>query len=176
MKKFIAIVGICLVSASAFADTKPSDSSLNELLTITESQKLIDSMWPQVEGMMNNAAKQALGDTSLNENQQKVLEGANAKMAAVFKEEFSFEKMKPMMITIYKESFSQDEVDSMIKFYKSKGGQAVIKKMPLVMQSTMSNVQAQMSNIIPKIQKIQHDAFEEVKAKADKSPAPVPAK
>jgi hypothetical protein len=60
----------------------------------------------------------------------------------------------------------------MIKFYKSKGGQAVIKKMPLVMQSTMGNVQAQMSTIIPKIQKIQQDAFEEVKAKADKSPTP----
>lgn len=176
MKKFIAIVGICLVSVAAFADTKPSDASLEELLTITESQKLIDAMWPQVEGMMNNAAKQALGNSSLNSEQQKVLEGANAKMAGVFKEEFSFEKMKPMMVNIYKESFSQDEVDSMIKFYKSKGGQAVIKKMPLVMQSTMSNVQAQMSTIIPKIQKIQQDAFEEVKAKADKQPATAPAK
>lgn len=171
MKKFIALVGICLVSAAAFADTKPSEASLEELLTITESQKLIDAMWPQVEGMMNNAAKQALGNSSLNDEQQKVLEGANSKMAVVFKEEFSFDKMKPMMISIYKESFSQDEVDSMIKFYKSKGGQAVIKKMPVVMQSTMGNVQAQMSTIIPKIQKIQQDAFEEVKAKADKAPA-----
>lgn len=171
MKKFIALVGICVVSVAAFADTKPSEASLEELLTITESQKLIDAMWPQVEGMMNNAAKQALGNSSLNDEQQKVLEGANSKMAVVFKEEFSFDKMKPMMISIYKESFSQDEVDSMIKFYKSKGGQAVIKKMPVVMQSTMGNVQAQMSTIIPKIQKIQQDAFEEVKAKADKAPA-----
>ena len=176
MKKLIAIVGICLVSVTAFAETKPSDASLDELLTITESQKLIDGMWPQVEGMMNNAAKQALGNTSLNEEQQKVMESTNAKMAGVFKEEFSYEKMKPMMINIYKESFSQDEVDSMIKFYKSKGGKAVIKKMPLVMQSTMGNVQSQMANIMPKIQKIQQDAFEEIKAKADTKPAVAPAK
>ena len=176
MKKLIAFVGMCLISVAALAETKPSDASLEELLTITESQKLVDGMWPQVEAMMNNAAKQALGNTSLNGEQQKVMEGANSKMATVFKDEFSFEKMKPMMVSIYKESFSQDEVDSMIKFYKSKGGQAVIKKMPMVMQSTMSNVQAQMSNIMPKIQKIQQDAFEEIKAKADTKPAAAPAK
>ncbi len=166
MKKIIAILGICLASTAAFAETKPSDASLDELLTITDSQKLVDGMWPQVEGMMNNAAQQALGNTTLNSEQQKVMQDSNAKVAAIFKEEFSYEKMKPMMISIYKESFSQDEVDSMIKFYKSKAGQAVVKKMPLVMQSTMTNVQTQMSTIIPKIQKIQQDAIEQVKAKA----------
>jgi len=171
MKKLIAIAGICLASATAFADTKPSDTSLNELLTITESQKLVDGMWPQVEAMMNNAAKQALGNTTLNSEQQKVMTDANAKVATVFKEEFGYEKLKPMMISIYKESFSQEEVNGMLEFYKSKAGQAVIKKMPLVMQSTMANVQSQMSTIIPKIQKIQQEAIEQVKAKADTTPA-----
>lgn len=171
MEKLITILGICLLSVSAFAETKPSDASLNELLTITESQKLVDSMWVQVEGMMNTAAKQALGNTSLNSEQQKVMADANAKVATVFKDEFGFEKLKPMMISIYQESFSQEEIDGMIKFYKSKAGQAVIKKMPLVMQSTMTNVQAQMSTVIPKIQKIQQEAIEQVKAKADAAPA-----
>lgn len=175
MKKLIAIAGICLVSVVAFAETKPSDASLNELLTITDSQKLIESMWTQVEGMMNNSAKQALGNTTLNSEQQKVMQDSNAKVAAVFKEEFGFEKLKPMMISIYKESFSQEEVDGMLKFYKSKAGQAVIKKMPVVMQSTMTNVQSQMSTVIPKIQKIQQDAIEEIKTKAD-NPAASPAK
>jgi len=167
VKKLIAVAGICLLSTGAWAETKPTNASLEELLTISESQKLVDSMWPQIEGMMNNSAKQALGNTNLNSEQQKVLENANAKIAALFKEEFSFEKMKPMMINIYKESFSQDEVDGMIKFYKSKSGQAVIKKMPVVMQSTMVNVQSQMSAVIPKIQKIQQEAIEDIKAKAD---------
>ena len=171
MKKLIAITGLCLISLTAFADSKPSDASLNELLTITDSKALIDGMWPQVEAMMNNAAKQAIGSSTLNSEQTKVMQDANAKVAAVFKEEFSYEKMKPMMINIYKESFSQDEVDGMLAFYKSKAGQAVIKKMPVVMQSTMANVQAQMSSIMPKIQKIQQDAVEQVKAKASPAPA-----
>ena len=170
MKKIIAIAGLCLLSISAFAEQKPTDASLEELLTITDSQKLIDGMWPQVEGMMNNAANQALGNTNLNADQQKILQDSNAKMANVFKEEFSFEKMKPMMINIYKDSFSQDEVDSMVKFYKSKAGKAVTKKMPQVMQASMANVQAQMAIIIPKIQKIQQDAIAEIKAK--ETPAP----
>lgn len=171
MKKLIIIAGICLASATAFAETKPSDASLDELLTISDSQKLIDSMWPQVEGMMNNAAQQALGNTTLNAEQKQVLQNANSKIAGIFKEEFGYEKLKPMMISIYKESFSQEEVDGMIKFYKSKAGQAVIKKMPTVMQATMTNVQAQMASVIPKIQKIQQDAIEEIKTKSTPAPA-----
>lgn len=170
MKKFIAIAGICLVSITAFADSKPSDSSLNELLTITDSQALIDGMWPQVEAAINNSAKQALGGATLNSDQQAIMQDANAKLAALFREEFSYEKMKPLMISIYKDAFSQDEVDGMIKFYKSKAGKAVTKKMPLVMQATMANVQTQMAGIMPKIQKIQMEAIEQVKAKADSAP------
>ena len=171
MKKLIMIAGICLFSATAFADSKPSDASLDELLTITDSKALVDGMWPQVEAAINNCAKQALGSSTLNSEQQKVMQDANQKVAALFKEEFSYDKMKPMMISIYKESFSQDEVNGMISFYKSKAGKAVTKKMPLVMQSTMANVQNQMAALMPKIQKIQMDAIEQVKAKSDSAPA-----
>ena len=166
MKKILALVGIMLVSFTVFAETKPSDSSLNELLSITDSQKLIDNMWPQMDAMLKNSAKQALGETVLNEEQQKISEKTHEKMASLFKEEFAYDKMKPMIIKIYKDAFSQDEIDGMITFYKSKAGKAVIKKMPLVMQSTMENVQAQMTQIVPKLQKIQQDSINEIKAKS----------
>lgn len=166
MKKLLALAGIMFVSISVFAETKPSDSSLEELLTITDSQKLIDSMWPQMDTMLKNSAKQALGETTLSAEQQKISDATNEKMAIIFKDEFSYEKLKPMFIKIYKESFSQEEVDGMVAFYKSKAGKAVIKKMPVVMQSTMANVQAQMTHIIPKLQKIQDDSVAEIKAKA----------
>ncbi len=166
MKKILILVGIMLVSISAFAETKPSDASLDELLTITDSQKLIDGMWPQMDAMLKNSAKQALGEIVLNEEQQKISDNTHAKMTTMFKEEFAYEKMKPMIIKIYKESFSQDEIDGMISFYKSKAGKAVIKKMPVVMQSTSENVQAQMSQITPKLLKIQQDSVAEIKANA----------
>ena len=173
MNKIVALVGIMVVSISAFAETKPSDASLDELLTITDSQKLVDGMWPQMDAMLKNSAKQALGETTLNEEQQKISDDTQAKMIVLFKEEFSYEKMKPMFIKVYKDSFSQDEIDGMIAFYKSKAGKAVTKKMPVVMQATLANVQAQMSNITPKLQKIQQASIEEIKAKSTSSPTPV---
>lgn len=166
MKRILAVVAIMLVPISAFAETKPSDSSLDELLTITDSQKLIDGMWTQMDVMLKNSAKQSLGETTLSDEQQKISDRTHEKMAVMFKEEFAYEKMKPMMIKVYKESFSQDEIDGMVTFYKSKAGKAVIKKMPTVMQATMQNVQAQMSEMVPKLQKIQQDAINGIKAKS----------
>jgi uncharacterized protein len=175
VKKILTLISIMLVSISVPAETKPSDASLDELLTITESQKLIDGMWPQMDAMLKNSAKQSLGETTLSDEQQKISDNTQEKMATLFKEEFAYEKMKPMIIKIYKESFSQEEIDGMIAFYKSKSGKAVIKKMPNVMQLTMENVQTQMSTIIPKLQKIQQDSINEIKAKSTPT-APATAK
>ena len=60
---------------------------------------------------------------------------------------------------IYKQSFTQKEVNGMLDFYKSEPGQAVIAKMPLVMQNTMQAMQARMNTTFPKLQKLQQDAI-----------------
>ncbi|MFO1389452.1 DUF2059 domain-containing protein [Cellvibrio sp.] len=176
MKKLIAITGLCLISLTAFADSKPSDASLEELLVVTESQKLMDGIWPQMERMMSDTAKRSTTEGQFTQEQKEVLDRNLAKMSAVIKEEFAFEKMKPMFINIYSDAFTQEEVDGMLKFYKSKAGQAVIKKMPQVMQGSMVMVQTQMQTLGPKIQKIQQEMTEEMKKTTEKHAGTAPTK
>ena len=74
-----------------------------------------------------------------------------AKFTDIMREELSWSKMKPQYIRIYQESFSQEDVEGFIAFYRSPAGQAYVDKMPIVMQKSMA-VGAQMSqNIGPKI-------------------------
>ena len=46
---------------------------------------------------------------------------------------------------------------------RSEAGQAVIEKMPLVMQGSMKMVRAQMQRVMPKIQQIEHEAIQQLK-------------
>ena len=54
------LLSLALICSTAFAvDTKPSDASIKELLTVTDSQKVVDGIWGQVDGMMKGMMAQA---------------------------------------------------------------------------------------------------------------------
>ena len=68
------------------------------------------------------------------------------------------------MEEIYRKSFSQSEMDGMLKFYKSPAGKAVIAKMPVVMQNTMQVMQGEMAEMMPKIQQLIADTTSQMQA------------
>jgi len=167
------VIALALICSAAFAaDTKPSTASIQELLKATESHKLLDSVTAQVDGMMKNMMAQATQGQAPSPTQAKAFESMQSKMAGLMKEEMSWEKYEPMFVQIYSESFTQDEIDSMIAFYRTPGGQAVIKKMPMVMQHTMQMVQKQMGPLMQKIQAIAQETHAELQAA---TPAPTAA-
>lgn len=161
----------CLAAAPAIAaDAPASEASIRELLTVTQSEKLVDSTMGQIDSMMQNSMKQALGGQTLTADQQKIIDDMRAKMIALFKEDMKWETLEPMFVDIYKRSFTQKEVDGMLDFYRSEPGQAVIAKMPLVMRNSMQAMQGRMVALLPKLQQLQRDAIAELRASQAKKP------
>jgi hypothetical protein len=68
------------------------------------------------------------------------------------------------MISIYVTVFSEDELKGMLAFYKSPVGQAVISKMPAVMQQSMALMQKRVPGLQEQIIKISEELDEEIKA------------
>jgi hypothetical protein len=87
-----------------------------------------------------------------------------SKINALFKEQMKWAALEPAFVDIYRKSFSQREIDGMLSFYQSETGRAVITKMPVVMQHTMQFTQNLMSDLLPKIQEMQIETIELLKA------------
>lgn len=163
MKKFAAV--ICLffaVSSHAFASA-PSDASLNQLMAITDMKQMINAMFAQFDGMMNSFVQQSMKGQQVRASEQKAIDNMKSKMVALLKSEYDWEVLEPKFLQIYKTSFTQEEVDGMIAFYKTPAGQAVIKKMPVVMQQSMVVSQSMIQALLPKMQKIQQAFIAEMK-------------
>jgi hypothetical protein len=132
-----------------------SVESIKELLALTDANKLIDKMYPQIESMINSSLSQA--GLNLPEEAQRELEKISPKITSEFtqviREELSWEKIEPIYLEIYQKSYTQEEVDGMLSFFKSPAGVAVIKKMPLVMQETMVAMQKLMTPMLARVQK-----------------------
>jgi hypothetical protein len=146
----------------------PSDQSINQLLQLTKVDKLADSVFTQMDGMMKASIQQATKGKPLSADEQAVLDRQQAKMAGIMKEELSWAKMKDLYVQVYRETFSQEEIDGLIAFYQTPVGQSFVRKQPELTKRTMAILQQRMAPMMQRIQKMSEaTALELQKAKAE---------
>lgn len=166
--KWATLLFVILFSSSSYAaDAKssvPSDASLKELLAITHASDLRDRSLSQYDNLVKSIMQQALQGETITAEQQKFMDTLQKNMLTIIKEELAWDKTEPMLLKIYRNSFTQEEVDGMISFYKTPAGQAVIKKMPLVMQNMFAEMQTRMGPIIVKMKKMMGEALADIKS------------
>ena len=134
-----------LASLSFAAMAAPaSDASIETLLALTKSEAALNTMHAQIEPVMTQSIRQAFGAKSLTAEQQRAVDTAVKRSVEIMRSELSWTSMKPEVVTIYRETFSQDEVDGMIAYYRSPPSMAAVEKLPVVMQRSNAFVLARM--------------------------------
>ena len=142
----------------------PSEASIKQLLEVAQARKLVDSIMMQMGNLMEQSMAQATKGQTVPPKVQKEIDKGRSETSAMMKDLLDWSKLEPLYVRVYQKSFSQQEVDGMIAFYKTPAGQAVIGKMPAVMQNTMDEMQQMMAPVMQKIQKMQQDVVAEMKA------------
>ncbi len=163
------LLPLALATTAVFAADKPaSDASIREMLQLTEARKLIDGVFPQLEGMVNASMRDALKGRTPSAEERQAMANMTAKMMKMMQDELSWDKLEPLYLRIYQKSFTQDELDGMIAFYRTPAGIALVKKLPVVMQETMGAMQAMMKPMMEKIQGMINETMAELQAERAK--------
>jgi hypothetical protein len=161
--KYWALFACVLLSAPVLANDAPaSDESIRELLAITDAHKLIDTVRGQVDAMVNASAKQATQGNPVSPEKQAILDRMRTKMEAVIDDMLNWDTLQAMYLRTYRASFTQSELDGILKFYKTPAGQAMIKKMPVVMQNVMGEMQGLLHPMQQRMQEIQRETLQEL--------------
>lgn len=163
----VLILSLCPVRA---ADQVPTDASMRELLEVAGARKLIDGLLPQIQAQVKAGMVQGLRGHEPTPAEQKMMERILEKVSGVMKEELAWSKLEPIYFRMYRQSLSQEEIDGMLAFYKTPAGQAMIKKLPLLMTSVMSEMQGMMGSMMTKVQGIVSEAQAEM-AEQQQKPA-----
>jgi hypothetical protein len=165
--KAVAVLVLVLGTGACFAQSSvPSDASINELLEVMHARAAVDAAAAQIDGLMKNSMQQALAGRAPTAEQQQIMDEIRDRVAKLYADQLGWDKMQPMYLRIYKASFTQDEVDGMVGFYKSTAGQAVVKKLPLVMQNTLSEMQKMLPQILQQAQVAAQEAQRKLQAGA----------
>jgi len=120
------------------------------MLQLTHVDQLMDQMMSQMQPMMEEMLKKV----DLPADGKPMMEEIQKRMVDLMKSRMSWEKLKPIYVKLYNELLTEDEIDASIAFYGTPAGQSLIKKMPLLMQKSVSLMQELMGDIIPEFAKI----------------------
>ncbi len=161
MRNILALVAVLMAGVSLHA-AQPSEASVRELLDVTETKRLVDQITVQADQMINNAITQASQGLDQNEAEKTILEKARGEMTGVVRAELDWSVLLPMYVKVYQDTFTQEEVDAMLSFYKSAAGRAVTQKLPEAMQKSMQAMQARMRPMMEKLSGIQERAAREI--------------
>ena len=162
MRNTFAILTFTVFASTGWA-APPTDESLVALFRVMRAEALLDTVYATIEPAMRQAMAQAAQGKTLTDEQRKVMELAPQRLGAVMRAELSWERLQPMQIAIYRESFEQGEVDELIEFYKSPLGQKFVSKMPVVTQKAMVAMQAYMRQVMPKLEEAMKQVLSEAK-------------
>ena len=145
--KYVLICALLAVPL-ALADETTKMAKVEELLTVMnveQQQKvMMDQMSDAITGQMKEQLAQQ-GNVSAAEMAK--MEERQKKLFALIKEHTTWQKMKPVFVKAYADTFSEPEVDAILAFYKSPAGKAMVDKQPTLNAKILASVQSQMSDL-----------------------------
>jgi hypothetical protein len=165
----LAVLGSMLVSVAAWAgEQRPSEKSIQELLDVGNARALMTQMRADTGTRLDAALQQMVRGMPMTPQRQAVLDRMQTQMSAVIDRAMDWDTMQPLFVKLYRESLTQDEVNGIIKFYRTPAGQAMLKKLPVLMQNTLTEMSATMKSTIGLIVQLQAQGMEEIRAQPEK--------
>jgi hypothetical protein len=165
----VALLAVLALQPAVAQDAKASEESVKRLFEVMHTSQMLDSIITQMDASMRLGMGAALRGQEVTPDQQKIIDEMRTKVLVLVKDDLNWPSMRPTMVQVYRNTFSQREVDDMLKFYGSPSGQAVVAKLPLAMQRATDSMRERIGDLAPKIAQLQKDAMSQLKA-AQESP------
>jgi len=158
--RYVTIVMLLLflsVPINSNANQNRLDILAENFLVVTkqkeQNSKLLEMLKTQMSQQINRLSK----TKNLNENQHKLLEKYSNKMTNILVEELKWEKIKGNHLKIIKTIYSDEELSSLIQFFKSELGQLYINKQQIAMQKIGESSQKFMQNVMRRIREMEQE-------------------
>ncbi|WP_317930499.1 DUF2059 domain-containing protein [Halioxenophilus sp. WMMB6] len=156
----IALLLLALALPCAVTAEPSKRESVEELMSLTKVDSMVDSIYSQMDKMLINMSQQM----GIQPSEQAVFDNFMRKVAAAMRQEMSWEVMKEPMINIYLKTYTEQEIQDMLVFYQSETGKSLVAKMPAVMTESITLSQQMMSNFMPTLRELSAEFATEIEA------------
>ncbi|HQX07460.1 MAG TPA: DUF2059 domain-containing protein [Zoogloea sp.] len=163
MKYLSLLLTTLLLGTSAFA-APPSNESISQLLVATRMERSVGAAQQGLEQAVRNSINQSLQGRTLTPQGQKVIEKFSADAGVIIRKEINWADLKGAYLKLYAETFTQEEVDGLLAFYRSPAGVALLEKMPQVTQKSAAITQQRIGPLVEKLKASMAQTVQDAKA------------
>lgn len=167
MKRLILTLCLVLACGTAYSGEKEHRALAEELIKITDGDKVMDGMKAQVSMVFQQITSQM----NVQEADKPKLEKYTKRFEDILKEDMDWAKVRTQYVDLYTGTFTEKEIKSLVDFYKSDLGKKVSEKMPELMQKSMLVARTHMEIVVPKLEALTEEMRKEFEPAAPAAPA-----
>jgi uncharacterized protein len=116
---------------AARADDASQRTKAEELMTLENTQKVVQQIADTITRQVDEAADRA-ATTDTTPDQKAKVDQFKKNAAQSIDAKLGWAAMKPAVVDIYMKSFTEDQLDAIIAFYKTPAGAALLEKLPQI--------------------------------------------
>jgi hypothetical protein len=113
----------------------PTTDSIRELFDVVQLDNLVAEIIDLGKARLSTKLQGARAKSRLTPAQQQVWDEFVAKMLAVVDEELSIERVRQILLVTFQQSFSQQDIDAVTIFYRTKAGQSILAQYPQALRA-----------------------------------------
>jgi uncharacterized protein len=147
-------------------EVRPTEAAVRQVLAAAHLDTILDTYSAQIETSMRASMQRELAGQTLNPDQSAIMNRMQDQVVALMREQMDWKRMEPQIIELYRNTFSQREVNGMLGWYTSPTGKAVVAKLPVVTQQMSDYAQERVQDVVPKLMQLQKDTVAQLKAAA----------
>ncbi len=145
-----SVLSMTLLSGQASADSAGHEAQAERFLELVNADRLAVPVYAQVQQMFAQRFEQ----TRAPENKRALLEQYQSKADAALDQAIGWEKVKPELITLYTETFTEQELTQLNEFYESALGKKMLTKLPELNARSAQVTQAKLESAVPQVNKL----------------------
>jgi uncharacterized protein len=167
-------LALCL-PASLHADDASKQAKVRELFALLHVERISDQIKSNVMNQTAAIPQQLFGPSMSPENKAK-FEAFQQKVLQTVDAQVGWKVLEPEYVQLYAQTYTEDELNGIVAFYKTSAGAAMIAKSPQLSAKSIGLVQSKMAAVQPQLKQMVEDFVRESKpASTPTSPAATPA-
>jgi hypothetical protein len=167
----LLVVLLLTLSLTARADEASRRAKAQEMVTLLHMDTLMKQMMDNVHQQAAAAAQQR-ASKSMTPQEKAKLDDFQNRMFALIESQMGWKSLEPDILDLYAKTFTDEDLDGMLAFYKSPAGISMVQKLPGLMTQAMQLTQSRIVALQPQLKQMISDFSSETAPKESQPAKP----
>lgn len=154
MIRVLIAAALLIAALPAAADDSGKKARVEEFFRLARMEDTFKQATAQAMTYAKSGVIQQLTAGKATPEDQKAIDEFRNKVEKVVENAMGWDKIRPLYIQLYADTYTEEELDGIVSFYKSPAGQAMVSKNFVLMKQASEIAQQRMATAIPELQNL----------------------